>query len=77
MIALRFLPRWVDFGVAGPEEAKNLAGQKSSAGFGLVLATPSFEKISTVCQAKKPRPRVADSSSTNALSFSSARTTKR
>jgi hypothetical protein len=75
MIALRFLPRWVDFVVAGPEEAKNLAGQKFSAGFGLVLATPSFEKTSSTCQANSAQARIADSSSIKAVNFSSARIT--
>ena len=38
------------------------------------LATSSLERISPACQANSPRPRIADSSSTNAVSFSSART---
>ena len=38
------------------------------------LATSSLERISPGCQANSPRPRIADSSSTNAVSFSSART---
>src|SRR5439155_1561139 len=41
------------------------------------LATSSLERISPACQANSPRPRIADSSSTNAVSFSSARPTNR
>jgi hypothetical protein len=36
-----------------------------------------FEKISPACQLNSPQARIADSSSTNAVNFSSARTTKR
>src|SRR5947199_6089913 len=35
------------------------------------------EKLSPACQDSKPQHRIADSSSTNAVNFSSARTTKR
>src|ERR1700730_3031546 len=41
------------------------------------LAPPSFEKISSDCQANSAQARIADSSSRNAVNFSSARTTKR
>src|SRR5262249_40203344 len=41
------------------------------------LATPSFARILSTCQAESPCTRVADSSSRNAVSFSSARPTKR
>jgi hypothetical protein len=41
------------------------------------LETGSLEKITAACQAKDPQPRIAASSSKNALSFSSARATKR
>src|SRR6266478_6908971 len=40
------------------------------------LTTPSLPKIVRVCQDNSPRLRIADSSSRNAVSFSSARTTK-
>jgi hypothetical protein len=41
------------------------------------LATLSLQKISLVCQGKSAQLQIADSSSKNAASFSSARTTKR
>ena len=41
------------------------------------LATPSLQKISLGCQANSTQPQIADSSSRNAVSFSSARTIKR
>jgi hypothetical protein len=41
------------------------------------LATPSLEKISPTCQGESPQSRIADSSSTNAVNLSSARTMKR
>jgi hypothetical protein len=41
------------------------------------LTASSLSKIPTVCQVNSPQPRIADSSSTKAVSFSSACTTKR
>jgi hypothetical protein len=41
------------------------------------LIAPSLEKISAACQLESPPVQVADSSSTKAVSFSSACTTKR
>jgi hypothetical protein len=41
------------------------------------LTVSSLEKIWLGCQDNSPQDRIADSSSTNAVSFSSARTTKR
>src|SRR4029453_19513817 len=41
------------------------------------VATPSLPKIPPACQGNSPQAQIADSSSTNAVSFSSARTTKR
>jgi hypothetical protein len=37
--------------------------------------TPSVAKTPPTCQTNSPQARIADSSSTNAVSFSSARTT--
>src|SRR4029453_9375461 len=39
--------------------------------------TPSLEKISPTCQDNSPQAQITDSSSRKAVSFSSARTTKR
>ena len=41
------------------------------------LSDAEFEKISLTCQANLPQAQTADSSSKNAVSFSSARTIKR
>jgi len=41
---LFFFPAVLDFGNAGPEEAKNLAGQKASALIQIRLALSSLEK---------------------------------
>src|SRR6266567_9531433 len=41
------------------------------------LTTPSLGKVTPASQAQLPQVRIADSNSTNAVSFSSARTTKR
>jgi hypothetical protein len=43
----------------------------------IVLTTASLEKIPLACQGNSPQARIADSSSRNAVSFSSARSTKR
>ena len=50
-------------------------GEESSAWVQIRLTTASLEKISPSCQLKSPPTRIADSSSTNAVSFSSARST--
>jgi hypothetical protein len=60
---------------AGPEGAKNLAGNCLPPDSN-PLEMCSLEKITPACQAKNPQPRIAASSSVNAVSFSSARTTK-
>src|ERR1700730_6329196 len=69
-------PRRVDSAVAGLEEAKNPAGKVLRL-IQIFLTPPSFEKISPVRQVNSPQPRIADSSSRNAVSFSSARTMDR
>jgi hypothetical protein len=61
--------------IPAPEEAKNLGGERVLRLIQIRLATSSVEKITTACQASSLRPRITDSNSTNALSFSSARTT--
>ena len=64
----------MDFGIAGPEGAKNLAGMcppPDSDPFNDV----SLEKILLRCQANSAQPRVADSSSRKAVNFSSAQRT--
>jgi hypothetical protein len=38
-------------GIAGPEEAKNLAGQQSSAGFGLIQRRPVLKKLEPLVKA--------------------------
>jgi hypothetical protein len=40
--------------IAGPEEAKNLAGKESLRLIQIRLATPSLQKISPACQWRKP-----------------------
>ncbi len=55
--------------VAGPEGAKNLAGENVLRLIRIRLATPSLQKISPACQANSPQVRIADSSSRNAVSF--------
>src|SRR5437899_5909902 len=62
--------------VAGPEGAKNLAGDVLRL-IQIRLTKSSFEKILPACQANSAQLRIAHSSSTKAVSFSSARTTKR
>jgi hypothetical protein len=42
-----------------------------------LLVTRSLEEIPLACQINSPQARIADSSSRNAVSFSSSRTTKR
>src|SRR5256714_7657252 len=67
---------WLILGTAGLEQAKNLAGGVLRL-IQIRLTTPSLPKIVRVCQDNSPRLRIADSSSRNAVSFSSARATKR
>jgi len=76
-MVLPFLfPPKLDFGIAGPEEAKNLAG-KDPPPVSDPFSETNFEEISRARQAQLPSARIANSSSTNAVSFSSARTIKR
>jgi hypothetical protein len=63
--------------VAGREKAKEPSGGNVLRLIQIRLATPSMQKISLTCQENWPRFRIADSSSIKAVSFSSARTTKR
>jgi hypothetical protein len=59
----------------GLEEAKNLAGKSPPTDSDLFCRF--LRKIPPACQANAPRLRIADSSCIKAVSFSSARTTKR
>jgi hypothetical protein len=77
MVLPSFFPAELDFGIAGPEEAKNHSGEMSLRLIQIRLATLSLAKITTARQANSPQAQIADSSSANAVSFSSARTTKR
>jgi hypothetical protein len=61
---------------AGPDEAKNLAGQKGLRLIQIRLATPSLQKFTPACQDNLLPTRIADSNSTNAVNFSSARSTR-
>jgi len=65
-------PATFDSAIAGLEEAKSLAGEKSSDGFRSFFA--DFAKNPATYQANSPQPRIAASSSTEAVGFSSART---
>jgi hypothetical protein len=47
-------PRYVDFGNAGPEKAKNLAGKTVLRLIQIRLATPSLIKITPVSQENSP-----------------------
>src|SRR6266581_279532 len=76
MVLPFFFPATLILRFAGPEGAKNLAG-KCPPPDSNPLETRSLEEITPTCQARNPQPRIADSSSKNAVSFSSARTTKR
>src|SRR3984893_11544950 len=69
-------PRRVDSAVAGLEEAKNPAGKVLRL-IQIFLTPPSFEKISPACRGNSPQVQIANSSLVNAVSISSARTTKR
>src|SRR6266516_7369635 len=68
-------PATFDSAIAGLEEAKSLAGEKSSDGFRSFLQI--LRKIQATCQSDSPQARITDSSSTNAVSFSPTRTTTR
>jgi hypothetical protein len=70
-------PRYVDSAIAGPGGAKNLPGANVLRLIRIRLTTSSLAKIMPDSQDDSLLARVADSSSTNAVSFSSARTTKR
>jgi hypothetical protein len=54
--------------IAGPEGGEEPAGEVLRL-IQIRLTTPSFEKISLACQANSPQARIADLSSTNAVSF--------
>ena len=68
MLILRF---------TGPEGGEEHSGEDSSVCFKPVLTPASLGKISSTRQANSPQARIADSSSINAVSFSSACTTNR
>jgi len=61
----------------GPEEAKKPSGGNVLRLIQIRVTTSSFEKTSTASQDNSPQARITDSSSTKAVSFSSARTMKR
>jgi hypothetical protein len=63
-------PRWVDF-VAGPEGAKNLAGESPPPDSESVENFESEKNLVRLLR-KNHRARIADSNSTNAVNFSSA-----
>src|SRR5439155_25958968 len=76
-MVLPFLfPPKLDFGIAVPEEAKNLAGKDPPPVLDPFSET-NFEEISVARQAQLPSARIATSNSTNAVSFPVARTMKR
>src|SRR4026208_1759017 len=64
-------------GSAGRERDEQLSGGKVLRLIQTHLAMAIFAKISLGCQGHSRQDRIADSTSTNAISFSSARTTKR
>jgi hypothetical protein len=70
-------PGWFNSAIAGLKRRKPRPGQALFARFQICLATLSLEKISPACQDNLLQARVADSSSRNVVSFSSACTTKR
>jgi hypothetical protein len=70
-------PRYIDFCGAGPEKAKNPSGAKVLRMIQIRLAMLSLAKISATCQTNSWQARIANSNSTNAVSFSSVRTPKR
>ena len=48
-------PRYIDVGIAGPEEAKNLAGRKALGLIQIRLTTASFDKNRVNCQHNSPQ----------------------
>jgi hypothetical protein len=60
-----------------PEEAKEASGEEVLHLIQIRLTDAEFGKISPARQENLPRAQVADSSSTNAVSFSPTRTTMR
>jgi len=72
-----FFPAELLLESAGPEEAKNLAGEKVLRLIQIHLTTVEFEKIPPACQDNSRQGWIAISISIDAVSFSSARTTKR
>ena len=76
MVLPFFFPATLILRFAGPEGAKNLAG-KCPPPDSNPFSDAESGKISPACQANSPQARIAASSSRNAVSFSSARTTKR
>jgi hypothetical protein len=76
MIPLSF-PRCFDSRIAGPDGGEEPSGGNVLHLIQIRLVTPSLQKISPACQDNLPHARIAVSSSTKALNFSSACTTKR
>src|SRR6266576_2003870 len=70
-------PRWVGPSQCRSEKGEGSSGRKASCPDPGFQTTPSVEKISPARQDNLLQARVADSSSTNALSFSSEATIKR
>jgi len=64
------LPRRVDSLVAGPEEAKNLAGESPPPDLD-PFSDAEVEELAPACQSNSPQARIGDSSSRNTVSFSS------
>jgi hypothetical protein len=67
-------PRFIKSATAGLKEGKKLSGEAPSLGFRPRFEKEILQKISLTRQTNSPQARVAASSSTNAVSFSSART---
>src|SRR5882724_6091633 len=74
---LSVCPRWVGPSQCRSEKGEESSGRKASYPDPGFQTTPSVEKISPARQDNLLQARIADSSSTNAVSFPSARTTKR
>jgi hypothetical protein len=70
-------PRCDTSRIAGPEGAKNLAGQKCPPPDSNPFSGVEFGKIWLGCQDNSPQAQIAASNSRNAVSFSSACTMKR
>jgi hypothetical protein len=69
-------PRLVNSASAGLKEGEKLSGESPSPGFRSWFKE-ILQKISPTCQINLPQARTADSNYINAVSFSSACTTKR